>query len=72
MATNKLEQDLLNLSRELGSDWNKAHSKRYKELAKMAGVPYDEEYIEKPDNCDDYNVAGMIAGDIPKEEKGSE
>ena len=69
---NKLEQDLLNLSRELGSAWNKAHSKRYKEMAKMAGVPYDDEYIEEPDNMDDYNIAGHIAGNMPKDIEGDE
>ena len=66
-VANKLEQDLISLSRELGSDFNKANSKRYKKMAKMAGVPYDEEYTEKPDNMDDYNIAGHIAGNMPKD-----
>ena len=64
---NKLEQDLTNLSRELGSNYNKANSKRYKDLAKMSGVSHDDEYMEEPDNLDDYNIAGHISGNMPKE-----
>ena len=48
MASNKLEQDLLSLARELGSEWNKSNSKRYKEMAKIAGVPYQDKYEEEP------------------------
>ena len=66
-VADKLEQDMTSLSRELGSNWNKANSKRYKDLAKMSGVPHDEEYVEEPDNLDDYNIAGHIKGNMPKD-----
>ena len=68
-VANKLEQDALNLSRELGSDFNKANSKRYKDLAKLAGVPYDEEYIEEPNNMDDYVIAGHINKSVDIEDE---
>tara|TARA_Y100001938_G_C8050108_1_gene411202 strand:- start:650 stop:868 length:219 start_codon:yes stop_codon:yes gene_type:complete len=62
---NKLEQDMISLSRELGSNWNKANSKRYKDLAKHAGIPHDEEYVEELDTMDDYNISGWVRGDTP-------
>ena len=72
MASNKIEQDLLSLARELGSEWNKSNSKRYKEMAKIAGVPYQDKYEEEPDSMDDYNIAGHIAGNMPDDIEGDE
>lgn len=48
----QLMNDFKNLGMELGSDWAKANSKRYRELAELVGVVVPD-YEEPPNNMDD-------------------
>ena len=64
---NKLLNDFKNLDMELGSDWAKANSKRYRELAALVGVVVPD-YEEPPEHMDDDIIVGY-AKDPPKQWK---
>jgi|3_EtaG_2_1085321.scaffolds.fasta_scaffold37008_2 hypothetical protein len=53
LKSEKFASDFRNLSMELGSDWAKSRSKRYKEMSEMAGLDAPDEYLEPPNHMDD-------------------
>ena len=64
--------DYIYIYDQASDDGSKEYYKRYKEMAKIAGIPYQEEYEEEPDSMDDYNIAGHIAGNMPDDIEGDE